>query len=179
MRMSAMVARCRRGLKDFLMVVLETALQEKNWVEVTMARARLRDIMREECMGFKIRSRQKENLETEKASLYHVNREAKKSKHRGIASLVMNGIEVEDKDAIQEEVLVFFGNLFHGHHRAGGKNAGTTFQPDFENINKFLEGIGKLSESSKAKIQEEIKLEELELAVKDLKVKKKVRWINS
>ena len=82
MRMSSMLARCKRGLKDFLMVLLETGMQEKSWLEVTMARARLRDIMREECMGFKVRSRQKENLETEVASLYHVNREVNNSKHR-------------------------------------------------------------------------------------------------
>ena len=72
MRVSFMLARCKRGLEDFLMVVLE----------ITMARARLRDIMREECMGFKVRSRQKENLETEVASLYHVSREVNNSKHR-------------------------------------------------------------------------------------------------
>ena len=46
MRMSSMLARCKRGLKDFLMVLLETGMQEKSWLEVTMARARLRDIMR-------------------------------------------------------------------------------------------------------------------------------------
>ena len=54
----------------------------------------------------------------------------------------------------------------------GGKNVGTTFQPDFMNINEFLEGVRKLPEYSKAKIQEEMKKEELEAAIKNLKVKR-------
>ena len=104
-RMSAMVARGKRELKEYLMTVLELALVEKNWVEVSIIRGRLRDMMREECLGYKIRSRLKENLETEKASLFHVNREKKKSKQRGISSLMVGGVEVTDREDIEEEVL--------------------------------------------------------------------------
>ena len=71
-RMSAMVARGRRGLKEYMMMVLEQSLKKKDWVEVAIARGRLRDIMREECLGFKVRSKYKENIEREKASLFHV-----------------------------------------------------------------------------------------------------------
>ena len=55
--------------------------------------------------------------------------------------------------------------FLYGHLRAWGENVGTTFQPDFMNINEFLEGVRKLPEYSKAKIQEEIKKEELEAAI--------------
>ena len=88
MRMSVMVARCKRGTKEMLMVMLEAALEEKDWVEVAVARGRLKDIMREECMGFTVRSRFRENIETEKASLFHVNREKKKSGQRCISKLM-------------------------------------------------------------------------------------------
>ena len=167
-RMSAMVARGKRELKEYLMVALGLALTEKNWVEVSIIRGRLRDMMREECLGYKIRSRFKENLETEKASLFHVNREKKKSSQGGISCLRIGGAEVTDKEEIEAEVLGYFGALFQGHHRAGGLNAGTPFEPDFSHINEFLEGMGRLSEQSRERLQEEVKMEELVEAVKNL-----------
>ena len=168
MRMSAMLARCKRGLKEMLMVMLESALDEKNWVEVAVVRGKLRDIMRDECMGFQVRSRFKENLETEKASLYHVNREKKKAGQKNISKLMVGGMEVEDRDQVEGNVCGYFESLFHGHHRSGGVNVGKAFQPDFKHVNEFLEGLGQLSEESKAKIQADIKLDELEEAIKGL-----------
>ena len=172
MRYSAMVARCKRGLKEMLMVMLDCALEEKDWVQVAIIRGRLREIMRKDSMGFKVRSRFKENLECERSSLFHVNREKKKSGQRTISKLLVGGEEVEDREIVENEVCSYFESLFSGHHRRGGVNVGEVFQPDFTNINEFLEGIGKLTEASKAKVEAEVKLEELEKAVKDLETNK-------
>ena len=122
--------------------------------------------MRKESLGFVVRSRYKENFECEKASLFHVNREKKKGGQIGVSKLMINEVEVEDKDAIENEAVGYFGDLFKGYHRRDGVNAGETFKPDFTHLNEFLEGIGKLSEESKAKIQEKVNIDELEIAVK-------------
>ena len=167
-----MAARCKKGLKEMLMVMLECALEEKDWVQVAIIRGRLRQIMREQSMGFKVRSRYKENLECERASLYHVNREKKKSGQRNISKLLVEGVEVEDKDTVENEVCNYFGALFGGHHRRGGVNVGRPFEPDFTHINEFLEGLGKLSDASKAKVEKEINMTELEQAIKDLQTNK-------
>ena len=168
MRFSAMMARCNRGQKQMLMVMLEFAQEQKDWAQVTSIRARLREIMRKESLGFKVRSRFKENLECEKASLFHVNREKKKSGQRTISKLLVGGEEVEDRETVENEVCGYFESLFSGHHRRGGINVGEVFQPNFTHINEFLEGLGKLTEESKAKVEADIKLDELEKAVSDL-----------
>ena len=65
-------------MKDMLMVMLTTALEELRWDDVAVISDRLTEFMRKENLGFVVRSRYKENLESEKASMFHVNREKKK-----------------------------------------------------------------------------------------------------
>ena len=74
---------------------------------------------------------------------------------RDLNKLVIGGQVVEDRNSI-EELCGFFGDLFHGHHRNGGVTEDKTFEPDFIHIDEFLEGIGKLSEESKADIEKPI-----------------------
>ena len=62
-RYSAMTARLRRDTKDMLMVMLTTAITDKDWVHVAVIRGRLKDIMNKDNLGFSVRSRIKENLE--------------------------------------------------------------------------------------------------------------------
>ena len=71
-------ARSNRCMKDMLMVMLTTALEELRWDDVAVISGRLTEFMRKENLGFVVRSRYKENLESEKASMFHVNREKKK-----------------------------------------------------------------------------------------------------
>ena len=138
-----------------LMVMLTTALEELRWDDVAVISGRLTEFMRKENLGFVVRSRYKENLESEKASMFHVNREKKKGSQRNLNKLVIGGQVVEDRNSI-EELCGFFGDLFHGHHRNGGVTEDKTFEPDYIHIDEFLEGIGKLSEESKADIEKPI-----------------------
>ena len=88
--------------------------------------------------------------------MFHVNREKKKGSQRNLNKLVIGGQVEEDRNSIEEELCGFFGDLFHGHHRNGGVTEDKTFEPDFIHIDEFLEGIGKLSEESKADIEKPI-----------------------
>ena len=127
------------------MAMLTTALEELRWDDVAVISGRLTEFMRKENLGFAVRSRYKENPESEKASMFHVPEQAG---HWGQV--------VEDRNSIDEELCGFFGDLFHGHHRNGGVTEDKTFEPDFIHIDEFLEGIGKLSEESKADIEKPI-----------------------
>ena len=153
--LSQVAARSNSCMKDMLMVMLTTALEELRWDDVAVISGRLTEFMRKENLGFVVRSRYKENLESEKASMFHVNREKKKGSQRNLNKLVIGGQVVEDRNSI-EELCGFFGDLFHGHHRNGGVTEDKTFEPDFIHIDEFLEGIGKLSEESKADIEKPI-----------------------
>ena len=87
MKYSAMTARLRRDTKDMLMVMLTTAITDKDWLQVAIIRRRLKDIMNKDNLGFCVRSRFKENLEGERASLYHLNREKKKANQKSVFKL--------------------------------------------------------------------------------------------
>ena len=134
MRYAAMSARGRRDTKDYLMIMLSCAMKDKDWVQVAVVRGRLKEIMNRENLGFIVRSRFKENIESEKAALFHLNREKKKGNQRLVSKLLIDGEEVEAKEEIEDEIKGFFGALFQGHHRRGGVNSGRTFEPDFSNI---------------------------------------------
>ena len=105
------------------MVMLSSALTDKDWVQVAVIRGRLKEIMNKKNLGFCARSRFKENLEGESASLYHLNREKKKANQKSVSKLSINGNDVENKEDIEEEIAGFFGALFKGYHR----NIGETF----------------------------------------------------
>ena len=71
---------------------------EGNWSEVARVRQQLKEILQQETMGFSIRSRFKENAETEKASLFHLNRENKNFLKNNHGELKINGVVSNDSD---------------------------------------------------------------------------------
>ena len=77
MGVSIRLAYVRRDTKKFLFSYLNIVLKKGDWGEVARVRQQLKGILQQECMGFVVRSRYKENLETEMASLFHANRENK------------------------------------------------------------------------------------------------------
>ena len=52
-------------------------IRKGNWKEVARIRKKIKSMLEKESMGFVIRSRFQENLESEKSSLFHLNREIK------------------------------------------------------------------------------------------------------
>ena len=78
-----------------------------------------------ETIGFVVRSRFKENSESEMASLFHVNRENKNFGKNNLDSLKIEEQVTNIKINVEAKVLKYFG-AHHGHH---DKNLQDTGQP--------------------------------------------------
>ena len=97
-----------------------------------------------------VRSRYKENLETERASLFHANRESKNFSKNNHSELKIDDEVSSDKAEIEAEILGYFNALFNGHHNTDCEDTGSPFVPDDSHLKDFLSGLGKLSPNSKA-----------------------------
>ena len=77
-------------------------------------KSKISDILLSEAEGVKVRSRFKENLEHEKASLFHLVREKKRGDETNVEKLLIGGQEAEDRGCCEAEVLGFYEPLFNG-----------------------------------------------------------------
>ena len=66
-----------QNTKRFLFSYLTLVIKRGNWKEVVRIRKKVKKLLYKESMGFVIRSRFAETLETEKSSLFYMNRENK------------------------------------------------------------------------------------------------------
>ena len=162
---SATRSRTRKQLKALLCDMLDKALNDKKWDDVAMARGRLQSMMYFDNMGFMVRSRFKENHEVERASLYHINREKKNAQSGNLDKLFINGKIETSRDKVEDNVTNFFGNLFAGKHGKNGVLTDKPFVPDFEHLEEFLEGLGKLAPESRDAVEKPINKLELEIAL--------------
>ena len=117
-------------------------------------------------MGFVVRSRFKENIETEQASLFHANRENKNFGKNNHSELKIDGKISDNKQEIESEVLKYFKALFNGHHNRDLVDTGSPFVADPTHLPDFLAGLGKLSPGSKTKLASDLTYEEVEHIVK-------------
>ena len=117
-------------------------------------------------MGITIRSRFKENAETEKASLFHLNRENKNFLKNNHGELKINGVVSNDSDENEQHVLKYYGALFNGHHNKDLVDTGNPFVPDELHLQDFLSELGKLSPESKANLVKNLTFEQVEDVVK-------------
>ena len=116
-------------------------------------------------MGFVVRSRYKENIESEKASLFHLNKENKNFEKNSLESLKINGQVESDKSKIEAEVLKYFGALFNGHHDRNGDDTGLPFVPDFTDLPDFLADVGKLSQASQNNLVKSLTYEQVKFVI--------------
>ena len=116
-----------------------------NWREVARVRKQLRGLLEKESMGFVVCSRFKENLESETASLFYLNKENKIFGRSSLQNLKIGDNVTSDKKIIESEVLKYFGALFNGHHDRAGLDTGQPFVPDFSDLPAFLQGLGSLT----------------------------------
>ena len=110
--------------------------------------------------------------------LFHLNRESKQGKLSRLDKLakeirvIKNGtpekkrVVLNDKQSIEDEVLNYFGDLFKGNRTKEGEEGKSPFQPNFTDLDYFLNGIGTLSTSDSATICKPITLEEVVWAIK-------------
>ena len=104
-------ARERKCTKDFLYYQLNCAIKSGNTSETQRIKSEMNKILILEANGIKIRSRFKENLENERASLFHMNREIKKGKENNAESLLLGPpgfqkLEMDPKIS-KSEILTF------------------------------------------------------------------------
>ena len=111
-------------------------------------------------MGVKVRSKHGQDLECERASLFHAAREFKN--HKNVATgMKINKQIVTDKKIIEEEVVNFFTALFNGHHGKDLKDTGVPFVPDWSGLNPFLEDLGRISDVEREEIIQDIEQDEV------------------
>ena len=158
----------RSDTTRFLLSYLKLVLAEKNWEEVSRVKGELHTIAFKNSMGLKIRSKCQQNSEEEKASIYHAAREARSNKNN-ITALKIEGSVVKDAVKIENTVTSFFHALFNGYHNSTLEDTGTSFQPDYSNLDKFLHNISALSEPESESLNSEINLEELDQVLKSCK----------
>ena len=136
----------------YLFSYLSLVTRKGNWKEVARVRKQLRTLLQKESMGFTVRSRYKENLESESASLFHLNRENKNFKRSSLQNLKIGDNVTSDRKTIETEVVKYFGALFNGHHDRVGLDTGEPFIPDYTDLPEFLQGLGSLSHESQPKL---------------------------
>ena len=164
---SSHLADVRKDTKKYLFSYLTLVMRQGNWEEIARVRQQLKEIMQKESRGFVIRSKFKENAESEQASLFHANRENKNFVKNNHGILKINDDICDNQKKIEDEILKYFGALFNGHHDRDLFDTGTPFVPDNTHLDEFLSDLGKLSPESQAKVEKDLTYEEVENIIKN------------
>ena len=165
MDVSERLAYVRKNTKMYLFSYLGLVIRKGNWREVARVRKQLSSILEKESMGFVVRSRYKEHIESEKASLFYLNRENKNFKKNSLEFLKINDEVTNDKKKIETEVLKYFSALFNGHHDRSGEDTGQPFVPDYADLPDFLDGLGRLSQPSQDSLQQNLSSEQVSYVI--------------
>ena len=163
---SIMVAREQKQTKEGLYFMLGQALSQgmEGFKLSLCLKQRISDLLLVEAEGVKVRSRFKENMEKEKASLYHVVREKKRGEQNNVERLMVGGQEVADKAVCEKEVLDFFEPLFNGRH-----GRPQVFQMDRAVLPEFLtDQVGRLEDVDRDHLDLPFSMDELKNCVKCL-----------
>ena len=151
----------RKNTKCFLFSYLTLVIKKGEWKEVTRVRDKLEKLLLQESMGFIVRSRHGQQLESEKASLYFMNRENKNFRKNSLQSLKIGNTVTNDKSKIEAAVLKYFGALFNGHHDKRGNDTGRPFVPNYTELGDFLEGLGSLSQENQEALIKPLNYEDI------------------
>ena len=141
-------------------------LENNNWEQVARIKESLNQILNEDLMGFVVRSRFGQNLEEERASLFHAGREAKNKKNC-VTSLKVDGVIRKDPLVIETEVTRYFTALFNGHHNSQLVNTGVPFVSDATNLPRLLENLTAMDEMDRDRLEEDIDIDELDVIIKE------------
>ena len=156
----------RKQTLQYLLSSLKIALTMKDWEEVCRLKELVSVMLNEDAMGLIIRSRFKQNVEEEKASLYHASKELK-NHGNGMFKLKIGNVVTEDESKIENEVVSYFGALFNGHHDKSLNDTGTPFVPDNSDLPIFLQGLQCMSRESSIRIEDDISIDDLDFVIKN------------
>ena len=76
-------------------------------------------------------------------------------------------VGVENPEEIERMTVSFFHAVFNGYHRSNGKIADTPYEPNFDGLDSFLQGLGTLLDLESENMISGITLEEVEEAIKE------------
>ena len=155
----------RNQTKKFLLSALKLALETKDWENVARLKEEIGLMLKQDAMGFIVRSRFRQNAEEEKASLYHAAREIKNG-NKSVNKLKIEGRIVSDENLIEREVTSFFRALFNGHHNTALVDTGSPFVPDNSVLSDFLQDLACMDTMNSEKLEEDIDIDELDHVIK-------------
>ena len=170
---SISLSRERKCTKNFLYIQLKNALNSGPYSEVLRIKEDLNKILLFEANGIKIRSRHKEDLEVEKASLFHMNREIKKGEANNAESLLIGPSDSRyletDPKKCKDEVLNFFSALFSGRLGLDGEILVDPFEKDDTFLPEFLnDNLKKISDVEQLFLERKFSSDDLEACIKGL-----------
>ena len=161
-----MVSREMKHTKEMLYILLKVELQRgmAGFAAAMDIKNRISNLLVIEAEGLMVRSRFKENLEKEKACLFHLAREKKKGTENNIEKLLLHGQEVNDPVHCEQEVINFYEPLFNG--RQGQPQP---FIMDEGVLQEFLTNMmGKLQDHDRDAPDQLFTEEELKVSIKSL-----------
>ena len=161
-----MVSREMKHTKEMLYILLKVELQRgmAGFAAAMDIKNRITNLLVIEAEGLMVRSRFKENLEKEKACLFHLAREKKKGTENSIEKLLLHGQEVNDPVQCEQEVINFYEPLFNG--RQGQPQP---FIMDEGVLQEFLTNmVGKLQDHDRDAPDQLFTEEELKVSIKSL-----------
>ena len=151
--------------KQFLLSLLNQSMIRKDWPEIARLKEELDSMLKVDAMGFVIRSRFKQNVEEEKASIFHAAKELSNGK-RAISRLLINGKTESDSNCINEEVIRYFHALFNGHHDCNLLDTGVPFVPDNNHLPEMLQYLSQMDQQSSDEMEAVVTLDELDVVIK-------------
>ena len=163
---SLVLARERKQTLEALYILLEDALSRgvNGYSEAILLKQRITEQLLIAGEGVKVRSRFKENLEKERASLYHLAREKKMAGANNLEKLIIGGVEVADKRTCEAEIINYYEPLFNGRE---GRSEPFTMEEGI--LSEFLnDDIGQLSDIERDNLDLPITEEELLYCVRNL-----------
>ena len=163
---SLVLASERKQTLEALYILLEDALSRgvDGYSEAVLLKHRITEQLLIAGEGVKVQSRFKENLEKERASLYHLAREKKMAGANNLDKLIIGGVEVADKRTCEAEVLNYYEPLFNSRE---GRSETFTMEEDI--LPDFLnDDIGQLSDVERDNLDLPITEEELLFCVRNL-----------
>ena len=137
---------------------------------MAVIKEKIRKMLVYDSMGVMIRSRIKEYAEEEKGSIYHYNRERKKTGSGSLTKLkyIEGNVEkiTSEPEKIEQLVVNFYDALLNGRHDKNLNDTGVPFQPSNDYLEEFLAPLSTLTQEAKVDLVKEVTHMELGEIVK-------------
>ncbi len=140
-------------------LVVNTQELPENSAKLQSLQSQLDELYSEKANGAYIRSRARWIEKGEKSSSYFFGLEKQRQTKKKISKLRINEIITDDQKVIQNEILLFYSNLYKSNYN----------KADCDSLFGIIrDKIHKLNEEDKILIDDELTLEEMDIALKQM-----------